>query len=577
MKSLLTVLLLGESSRVELELEQGKIVGELDDENGVEVYEGIPYALPPVDELRWQPTKALNSFSELNRDQIQYAFACTQGNNWEPESEDCLQLRIYKPIKNETQPIMIYFHGGGHQVGNGMWSGYGGTWLAKDWGNIVVTVNYRLGIFGNMNYFDIDLDTTAGGNYGLLDQQMAIKFIHQNAQRLGADPNRITIFGESAGGESVSNQILSHESVNYVSRAIVQSGAVWWNTNLLSKYPVINEVIEELCDSMKQNKCACQKQGDIRDTIDRLRNCKANAVQNKYNQMMNQNPLRYQPWYPIARDGVFFRTDAKEDMQRGGMPFHGPIIMGTCSYEGSLMGGWGEDSNYHPQDIRNVLLISEATMFEPVPEWQWDFIVEEYFNFYREELFPTLNSYWELSNADAFTLASLIGGDVGFRVNSFQQADLYVNNGNDIYIYLMDGFRHDDYVRYPGAWHTREEPYVWGYTRTYEYPNWNNGRQPLDWEHDVTAFFESQWSRMSHRGAPRDEWSQYDKKREALTIGRGTFTIENQSDTMMDFWLNVWSPDWKKDEANLNSQHTVNTAIFPRFDGSEFKVYNTSA
>ena len=91
-------------------------------------------------------------------------------------------------------------------------------------GVIGVTINYRVGIFGFLNFFDEENGYTEGGNYGLLDQQMAIRFIHENCDFIGCDPDRITIFGESAGGSSVHYQIMSEESSNYLSGAILQSG-----------------------------------------------------------------------------------------------------------------------------------------------------------------------------------------------------------------------------------------------------------------------------------------------------------------------------------------------------------------
>ena len=97
-------------------------------------------------------------------------------------------------------------------------------WKPFSEGVIGVTINYRVGIFGFLNFFDIENGQTEGGNYGLLDQQMAIRFIYENCDFIGCDPDKITIFGESAGGSSVHYQIMSEESSNYLSAAILQSG-----------------------------------------------------------------------------------------------------------------------------------------------------------------------------------------------------------------------------------------------------------------------------------------------------------------------------------------------------------------
>jgi len=235
---------------VTLDLKQGTVAGQRDSYHGVDLFKGVPYAQPPVGSARWNPPMKLNSFDELNKDEFQHQTHCipSQVTSEQPIAvygEDCLVLNIYRPSDLEpSTPIMIWIHGGGMQTGSGMSAFTNATHLAK-LGNIVVNINYRLGILGFMNHFDSDTNSPQGGNYGLLDQQMALEFIYENAERIGGDPNRITIFGESAGGESVSYQMMSPKSVQYFSRAIVQSGPSLWNWNEAQVDSGVNDIIKK--------------------------------------------------------------------------------------------------------------------------------------------------------------------------------------------------------------------------------------------------------------------------------------------------------------------------------------------
>lgn len=186
---------------------------------------GIPYAAPPVGALRWQPPRQPARWNGV-RDATQFGATCAQGpGSFDPGStaEDCLFLNVYAPKGQHARPVMVWIHGG--SLVNGSGSGYDPTDLARN-GVVVVTINYRLGALGFLAH-----PALAGapggptGDYGLMDQQSALRWVSRNIARFGGNPGNVTIFGESAGGQSVLAHLISPSSRGLFDRAIVQSGA----------------------------------------------------------------------------------------------------------------------------------------------------------------------------------------------------------------------------------------------------------------------------------------------------------------------------------------------------------------
>lgn len=204
-------------------------------ENGLEVYRGIPFAAPPVGELRWhKPMPAHPWDGTLNAST--FGDACPQGRVTQGEfgdniSEDCLYLNVWVPPHTEREllPVMVWIHGGGFSFGATSTPLYRGDRLAER-GVIVVSVAYRLGPFGFMAHPELSAESQredgvhASGNYGLLDQIAGLQWVRDNISAFGGDPNKVTIFGESAGGISVSMLAASPLAAELFQRAISESG-----------------------------------------------------------------------------------------------------------------------------------------------------------------------------------------------------------------------------------------------------------------------------------------------------------------------------------------------------------------
>lgn len=213
----------------------GLVSGVPGDEETIRVYRGIPYAAAPVGDLRWRPPQAPPSWKGV-KTASRFSPACEQppypkGSLYyhapEPESEDCLYLNIWTGARspNERRPVMVWIHGGALTRGSGSIEVYDGEALARK-GVVLVTINYRLGIFGFFAHPSLTAESShrSSGNYGLLDQVAALQWVRQNIAGFGGDPQRVTIFGESAGSWSVNYLAATPLAHGLFQRAIGESG-----------------------------------------------------------------------------------------------------------------------------------------------------------------------------------------------------------------------------------------------------------------------------------------------------------------------------------------------------------------
>jgi para-nitrobenzyl esterase len=199
---------------------------------GVNSFLGLPYAAPPTGNLRWRAPQPAAAWTGV-RDATQFGPSCPQattGNPYLPPgpiSEDCLYLNVYTPTLSDRngggRPVLVWIHGGGLTVDGAR--NYDGTKLAAD-GTVVVTINYRLGALGFLAHPALAARPGGpAGNYGLMDQQAALRWVQRNIARFDGDPHNVTIAGQSAGGLSVLAQMVSPGARGLFQRAIVQSGA----------------------------------------------------------------------------------------------------------------------------------------------------------------------------------------------------------------------------------------------------------------------------------------------------------------------------------------------------------------
>lgn len=203
--------------------------------SGIKVFKGVPFAAPPVGDLRWKAPQPVEKWEgvrkavEFGPNPMQEDIYGDMNFGTEVNSEDCLYLNIWTPSKtmDERLPILIYFNGGGLMAGSGSEPRYAGDMMARK-GIISITANYREGIFGFFTHPQLSKETSykGSGNYGLLDQVAAIQWVKENIAAFGGDPNRITIVGESAGSMSVCSLMASPLCQGLFAQAMGSSGSV---------------------------------------------------------------------------------------------------------------------------------------------------------------------------------------------------------------------------------------------------------------------------------------------------------------------------------------------------------------
>jgi para-nitrobenzyl esterase len=219
-------------------LDAGRIRGADTGVAGIRVFRGIPFAAPPVGDLRWRAPRPIAPWRGV-RDASRFGDICIQAPgrgrlniavlpDSPPMSEDCLYLNVWTPAEQPSDrlPVLVYFFGGAFTEGAGSIPLYDGTALARK-GAVVVTMNYRLGAFGFFAHpaLTADSDTHASGNYGLADMLASLRWVQANIAAFGGDPANVTIFGQSAGGMAIGSLVASPVAKGLFARAISQSGS----------------------------------------------------------------------------------------------------------------------------------------------------------------------------------------------------------------------------------------------------------------------------------------------------------------------------------------------------------------
>ena len=344
-----------DSFPVQVKIENGTIEGMYNTHTQLQTYMGIPFAKPPVGDLRWKAPQPLDNWKgvlntkEFGPRPMQTLVFGDMNSRSNGVSEDCLYLNVWTPAKRNTSglPVLVYFFGGGFVAGDGSEPRYDGASMARK-GIVTVTVNYRLNIFGFFSHPELSKESPykGSGNYGLLDQHAALKWVQKNIVAFGGDPKRVTIAGESAGSIAVSAQMSSPLSKGLIAGAIGESGA--------GINPTLAPV--PLPEAEKVGLDFATKAGY--PTLAQLRALSTREVYEIYNESKRFG-------FPTVIDGYFYTKtipqtfNAKEQAQI-------PLLLGWNSAEipgGAVMQGLPySDENYvkkvkelYPNDYEEVL------------------------------------------------------------------------------------------------------------------------------------------------------------------------------------------------------------------------------
>ncbi len=416
----------------------GPIVGQI---SGY-VYEflGVPFAAPPTDSLRWRPPMPPKKWTSPLPTH-NYAPKCPQKTftQWDTTytiegDEDCLYLNIWTPDLTADLPVMVFIHGGGHQAGSASdISGgtyiYHGKNLSYRGQVVVVTIQYRLGALGFLAHPGLESENTYGisGNYGIMDIIMSLQWVKQNIAAFGGDPNKVTIFGESAGGTLVGNMLLTPQASGLFQRAIIQSATpnvMLYNKAITNGISFVDHFITT---------------GSPQDKIAYLRQIHADSISKK-----QQSPLVggvvQGNWLAVV-DNHFFYGMPQQIFESGNFN-NVPLIIGSNADEMSL----SAPHTVTPTMVTNLVNSSVPMIYRPL-------VLAEY---------PP-------GNDDAEARKSYVGilTDVQFTSRTRRTAEcVSLNQNDDLWRYFFT-FNHTIPLLQPyGAYHGMELFYVFN--------NWEN-------------------------------------------------------------------------------------------------------
>ncbi len=322
------------SAQDRVKLANGALEGISEKNSGVRSFKGIPFAEPPVGDLRWKPSQPVKNWQGVLKAD-KFGPRCMQRSifgdmNFRSNGmgEDCLYLNVWTPAKTgrEKLPVLVYFYGGGFVAGDGSEPRYDGESMARK-GIVAVTVNYRLGVFGFFSHPELTKESPrrASGNYGLFDQHAALLWVQRNIAAFGGDPKRVTIAGESAGSISVSAQMASPLSKNLIAGAIGESGSI---IGALSAVPLAEG------EQMGAKFAAGLGKGDA-PSLAALRAMPAE-------QLLEATAKPGQPWFVSTVDGYFFPKPPIEIFAAGEQA-RVPLLAGSNSEEMTYFAVLGRD------------------------------------------------------------------------------------------------------------------------------------------------------------------------------------------------------------------------------------------
>lgn len=481
----------------EIQIDSGKIRGlVVGDEKNVYAYKGIPFAKPPVGDLRWRPPVNPDKWSGV-RDCFEFGNACPQRTPAmmkaipqmainAPTSEDCLYLNVWTPAERgkEKLPVLVWIHGGGYTMGAASQPIYDGRSLASK-GAVVVSTNYRLGPFGFLAHPALSKESkqAASGNYGIMDQVEALRWVQRNVESFGGDPNRVLIFGESAGGGSILCLMVCPQAKGLFHAAVAQS-APEMNLAHLRKSTGDRPSAEE------QGVQLIEKCGLTADpTAEEMRSLDADKLVEIFPAL---------------------EVDRKFELELGGLPLPiGPIVDGHVIPDEPNAVFAADKAHPVPMMIGNTR--DEMTMFfmqTPTPKE-----VDAYRKEIAEDfgdLAPQVEAAYPATDAKSIRDAVIhLVSDVVFGSQARYAARLHAQNGHPTYRYVFSRGSKQFPLSAMGAHHACEIAFLFG-----------QPANPDETDRKVVDWLQGYWINFASKGDPNGEglphWPKFSTKDDAL-------------------------------------------------------------
>jgi para-nitrobenzyl esterase len=474
---------------------QGEIEGVLS--NGFALYKNIPYAEAPVGDLRWQAPVAKKPWNGVYKadkwgNRPPQPIDPNQNSKDDQMGEDCLYLSVETPAKSTTDkmPVFVMIHGGAFQTGS-----YKGTLdnFVRD-GIVCVSIEYRLGALGFMSHPQLSKESKKGisGNYGILDQIMALQWIHDNIASFGGDPDKVTIAGESAGGISVSILCASPLCKGLFRAAISESGSSFW--------PVADKVGTNT--SMCRMKAAEQSGVNFQKRLGK----KDIRQMRKVPYKMLVDSTQMGSFWPVVDDYAI--TDDQYKLYEAGKYNDVDVLIGTNSDEGSMFA--------HPMPVESY----KAYELSVYGEWADSLLA----------LYPATNEQ------EVYFAMSDIFRDDSFAWGTYAWANLQSKTGKGrVYMYYFDQDSENTIIRSRrgGASHVAEMPFVYGF-------KFGNGKM-TDSERSMQQIMSRYWMNFTKTGNPNGEampyWTLYEQGKPTVMIMHEGFHLDKvQNQRQMDFF-----------------------------------------
>ena len=478
--------------------EQGKIAGKLADQGSMQAFLGIPYAAPPVGQLRFQPPVTPASWTGV-RDATKFGSRCEQWPIWKDyifqdagPSEDCLYLNVYTPatIKVGSRlPVMFWIHGGGYTAGSGSEPRYTNPALVHH-GVIVVTINYRLGVFGFLASSGLAKESGGkAGNYGLMDMVAALHWVQNNIAQFGGDPKNVTIFGESAGSFAVSTLMAVPAAQGLFTKVIGESGAPFG-----SVLPVTLLV-----------KQASQDQAWVESLgLHNLAELRAMPVDKLLAAAEKKGVLSFAP----VVDGRLL-TEPVPQLYAKGKQAHVP-----------LLAGWNRDERTN-------------TVSKGITPEKWRAFAEQHYGVKADKFlkhFPGNTTEEAVRSADAYTTAGFIA------YGSWAWIEAQTKTGHaPVYRYRFDLPATPSEMHPEGkyAFHSDDLEYVFGTLDT------RHGAQWRSEDHRLSQQIILYWTNFARTGSPNGaglpQWPRYDREKMLLHLDSKIAATPDTSRSQFEF------------------------------------------
>jgi para-nitrobenzyl esterase len=385
-------------ARIVIETKSGGLEGVF--EENLYAFKGVPYAAPPIGELRWLPPQPIKPWSGV-RPAISYSFIAPQDvisfpgleDVPEPQSEDCLFLNIYSPgLDGARRPVMVWIHGGAFSMGSGSQQMFRNGTIASNGNVVLVTINYRLGVLGFLHLHELTKGKIPStGNEGLQDQVAALKWVKDNIAAFGGNPDNVTIFGESAGAMSIGCLLNMPEARGLFHKAILESP--------------VGEMARPLDASIKIAEVFLDVVGLRANDISALRSLTAEKMLRAQQETAIRTEQGAAPVVPVA-DGIVLPQLPLDSMEAG-RGFKGPILIGSNLEEDKFF------SMMNPKVYR----IDESGLHRTISKYVAEKDVDKLIDVYRR----ARQSRGE--PVTPFELYSAISTDVMFRKTALRIAE----------------------------------------------------------------------------------------------------------------------------------------------------------